>query len=267
MSKFWAYIKTGSFRKTILFAALSVLAVVLIAFFSLSYYTRHGSGIPVPKLKGLNIDQAIQLLESQGFGYQIDSAYIADKPPGTVIEQDPDAGTNVKENRIIYLTMVTQQAPNVSLPDLEQSNYREAVSTLQNYGLKLGDTSYRSDIARDRVLEVRLGGRIITSGTKIPKGSYVDLVLGDGNGASEVDIPDLLNQDLDAARFAVKGAGLALGTITYEGTITDSSNVIIVSQSPMPSDSTSKTSIGTRINVTVSQGAPTAAPPADGTGN
>ncbi|GAA4309735.1 hypothetical protein GCM10023149_04170 [Mucilaginibacter gynuensis] len=261
MSKFWAYLKSSSFRNTILLAIASVLAVTLIAFFSLSYYTRHGSGIPVPKLKGLKIDQAINILESQGFGYKIDSVYIADQPPGTVIEQDPDAETNVKENRIIYLTVVTTQAPTVSLPDLEQSNFREAVATLGNYGLKLGDTSYRSDIALDHVLEVRMGGRTITAGTKIPKGSLIDLVLGDGAGASEVDIPDLVNQDLDAARFAIKGAGLSLGTVTYQGTITDSSNVVVVAQQPMKTDSTSKTSIGTRINVTVSQGAAVPATP------
>ncbi|RYE11934.1 MAG: PASTA domain-containing protein [Sphingobacteriales bacterium] len=260
MSKFWTYLKSKSFRNTVLLAFASVFAVVMIVFFSLSYYTRHGSGVPVPKLKGMSLEQAVQVLEAQGFEYDVDSTYLADEPPGTIIEQDPDPGTNVKEGRKIYLTMVTQLAPKVAMPDLEQKNYREAISTLQNYGLKLGDTSYRSDIARDRVLEVRIGGRVITTGTKIPKGSLVDLVLGDGAGASEVDIPDLLNQDLDAARFAIKGAGLALGTVTYEGSINDSSNVIVVSQSPMPTDSTSKVSIGTLINVTVSQGAATNVP-------
>lgn len=254
MSKFWSYLKTSSFRNTLFLAVVTVTVVVLIAFFSLSYYTRHGTGIPVPALKGTNINQAIKTLEEQGFEYQVDSTYITDQAPGTVIEQDPDAGTNVKEGRVIYLTIVTTQAPMVAMPDLSQNNFREAIATLANYGLKLGDTSYRSDIARDRVLEVRIGGRIISPGTKIPKGSYLDLILGDGAGASEVEIPDLINQDLDAARFAIKGAGLALGTVTYEGTITDSSNVIVVSQMPMRTDSTSKTSIGTRINVTVSQG-------------
>jgi len=245
-------------------AIVTVIAVVLIAFFSLGYYTRHGSGIPVPKLKGLTIDKAMDILKEQGFGYKIDSVYVQDVPPGTIVEQDPDPGTNVKENRVIYLTMVTLQAPPVSLPDLEQSNYREAIATISNYGLKVGDTTYRSDIARDRILEVRFGGQIIKPGTKLPKGSKIDLVLGDGEGASEVEIPELVNLDLDAARFAIKGAGLTVGIITYQGTITDSTNVVVVSQYPMKTDSLSKTSIGTRINLTVSQGTKTdAVPPAN----
>jgi beta-lactam-binding protein with PASTA domain len=253
MSKFGAYLKSKSFRNNLLMAIVTVKAVVLIAFFSLGYYTRHGSGIPVPKLKGLSIDKAMDILKEQGFGYKIDSVYVQDVAPGTIVEQDPDPGTNVKESRVIYLTMVTLQAPNVALPDLEQSNYREAIATISNYGLKLGDTTYRSDIARDRILEVRFGGQVIKPGTKIPKGSRIDLVLGDGEGASEVEIPELVNLDLDAARFAIKGAGLTVGIITYQGTITDSTNVVVVSQYPMKTDSLSKTSIGTRINLTVSQ--------------
>jgi beta-lactam-binding protein with PASTA domain len=254
MSKLWTYLKTKDFRNNFLAAIGSVLAVVLIAYLSLGYYTRHGSGIPVPKLKGLSIDDARSILEKQGFRYQVDSVFVQDQAPGTIIEQDPDAGTNVKEGRTIYLTMVTTLAPEVALPDLEQSTYREAAAILSNSGLKVGDTTYRSDIARDRILEVSFGGQVIKSGFKLPKGSKVDLVLGDGAGANEVDIPDLMNQDLDAARFAIRGAGLTVGTITYEGSITDSSMVVVVAQSPMRTDSTSKTSIGTRINLTVSQG-------------
>lgn len=254
MNKYWTYLKTKDFRNNFLAAIGVVIAVVLVAYFSLGYYTRHGSGIPVPKLMGLPVEKAINVLEEQGFHYQIDSVYVLDQAPGTVIQQDPDPGTNVKENRNIYLTIVTRVAPNVALPDLMQSTYREAVATLSNYGLKIGDTTYTNDIARDRVLAVKFNGNELKPGAKIPKGTKLDLVLGDGAGASEVAIPDLVNLDLDAARFAIKGAGLSVGTITYEGSITDSTNLVVKSQFPMKTDSTSKTSIGTRVNLTVTQG-------------
>lgn len=254
MSNFVAYLKTKSFRNTVLFAIGSVIVVVLIAFYSLGYYTRHGSGIPVPKITGINIDRALSTLKEQGFGVSIDSVYVLDQAPGTVIEQDPDAGTNVKEGRVIYLKIVKNQAPNVALPDILDAPYISAEATLSNYGLKIGDTTYKSDIARDHVLEIKFAGQPIQPGTKIPKGSKVDLVLGDGSGASEVEIPDLVNQDLDAARFVLKQSGVVLGTITYQGTITDSANLVIVAQSPAKTDSVTKVSNGTRINVTVTQG-------------
>jgi beta-lactam-binding protein with PASTA domain len=254
MSKLWAYLKTKQFLRNFLGAIGVVVGVVLIVFFSLSYYTKHGSGIPVPQLKDMPVDKAIATLQDQGFEYKIDSVYVLDKTPGTVTDQDPDAGTNVKEGRVIYLTVVTKLAPNIVLPDLEQSTYREAVAILSNYGIKVGDTTYRADIARDRVIEIRFGGQIVKAGTKIPKGSRLDLVLGDGAGASEVDIPELVNLDLDAAKFAIKGSGLTIGNITYQGAITDSANLMVVQQFPAKTDSASKASIGTRVNLTVTQG-------------
>jgi len=254
MSKFGAYLKTKDFRKTILLAIGSVIVVAIIAFYSLDFYTRHGSRIPVPKVTGIQINEALNILKQQGFGVSIDSVYVLDQAPGTVVEQDPDVGTEVKENRVIYLKIVKNEAPPVALPDIMDAPYISAVATISNYGLKVGDTTYRSDIARDHVLEVRFAGQPIQAGTKLPKGSRIDLVLGDGAGASEVEIPDLVDQDLDAARFALKGAGLALGTITYQGAITDSANLVIVAQMPMKTDSVTKTPIGTKVNVIVTQG-------------
>jgi beta-lactam-binding protein with PASTA domain len=252
MNKFWAYVKTRQFRNTLLMALGSLFAVLLIIFFSLGLYTRHGSGIPVPQLKGLSVEKAMSILQDQGFDYKIDSVYVVDQQPGAVVEQDPDPGTFVKENRTIYLTVVTRLAPPVALPDLESYTYREAVATIANYGLKVGDTTYRSDIA-NHVLEVRFGGQVIKAGTMLPKGSKIDLVLGNGEGPSEVEVPDLINQDLNEAKFAIKGAGLTIGTITFQGSITDSTKVVVIEQTPMKTDSTSKVSIGTRIDLTVSQ--------------
>src|SRR5476649_1203877 len=145
MSNFWAYLKTKSFRNTILLAIGSVIVVVLIAFYSLDYYTRHGSGIPVPKVTGMQIDRALSTLKDQSFGVSIDSVYVADQAAGTVVEQDPDAGTNVKEGRVIYLKIVKNLAPPVSLPDIIDAPYISAVATISNYGLKVGDTTYKSD--------------------------------------------------------------------------------------------------------------------------
>lgn len=253
MSKFGAYLKTKQFRNNLIMALASFAGIILIAFFSLGFYTRHGSGIPVPPLKGMQVDRAMELLKDQGFDYKIDSVYVLDHPAGSVVEQDPDAGTSVKENRTIYLTIVTRVPPNVVLPDLESYTYREAAAVISNFGLKVGDTIFKADIA-NHILEVHYAGAVIKAGTKLPKGSVIDLVIGNGAGPSEVEIPDLINQDFNTAKFVLKGAGFTLGTVTYEGTITDSTQTIVTAQSPMKTDSLNKISIGTRINLTVSQG-------------
>ena len=253
MSKFFKYLATPEFRKQLIIAIVSVLVLVMVLFVSLRYYTRHGEGKPVPNLKGLSVENAVQLLESEGFRYQIDSVFIMDKKAGLVLEQDPDPNTNVKDNRMIYLTIVSSQTPDVNFPDIENKTLVEAQAMLSNYGLKIGDTTYQADIARDAILGFSFAGQAIRIGQKIPKGSRIDLILGDGFGASEVDLPDLIGLTLSEAMFSIKGASLTLGSTTYDGIVRDSANAKIIMQTPsfIP-DSLNKISIGTRINLVLS---------------
>jgi beta-lactam-binding protein with PASTA domain len=252
MAKFISYLKTKSFRNNLLAAIVTVFVLLMVAFFSLRYYTKHGQGLNVPSLKGLSVNQAISKLDDLGLRYSIDSVYVQDKPPGIVIDQDPDASTFVKDNRTIYLTINTALAPNVPFPDVEFKSLREVQPMLEGYGLKIGDTTYKPDVSRDVVLSASFGGQPLKVGQTIPKGSRIDLVLGDGQGNEEVDIPALIGLTTDEAKFSLKGSMLTLGTITYEGEITDSAAAVIVMQTPLLTDSLSKVKIGTPINIVLS---------------
>lgn len=252
MGNFTAYLKTKSFRNNLIAAISTVIGILLIAFFSLRYYTKHGEGLNVPEVKGLSLAQAVSKLEELGLRYEIDSVYMMDKPPGIVTDQDPDANTFVKGNRTIYLTINTSQAPNVKFPDIEMKSLREATAILESYRLKVGDTTYQPDVARDVVLSATFGGQPIKFGEVLPTGSRINLVLGDGQGNEEVELPNLVGFPLDEAKFALKGAMLKLGTITYEGVITDSANAIIINQYPLAADTVTKVKIGTPINITLS---------------
>ncbi|KAA8480040.1 beta-lactam-binding protein with PASTA domain [Arcticibacter tournemirensis] len=256
MSKFLEYLKTNTFRKNLIIAIASIAGFLLIIFFSLRFYTRHGEGVPVPKLKGLSVEEAVELLESQGFRYQIDSVYQVDRAPGLVIEQDPDANTNVKMNRTIYLTIITRNAPDVGFPDIFEMTFLEARAVLSNYGIKIGDTTYTSDIVRDRVLEATYKGRQIKKGDQIPKGTVVALLLGDGKGASEVDLPNVVGLSLPEAIFSLKGSSLEAGSVFYEGTVTDSTTARVIKQYPAVSDTLSKVPIGTHVDLILSNGPP-----------
>ncbi|MBB6499372.1 PASTA domain-containing protein [Pedobacter cryoconitis] len=252
MAKFINYLQTKSFRNNLLAAIATVAILLFIAFFSLRYYTKHGQGLNVPAVKGLSFNQAVSKLEDLGLRYEVDSVYIMDMPPGTVIDQDPEANTFVKDNRTIYLTINTAQAPNVKFPEIQFKSFIEAQSIIHSFGLKVGDTVYKADISKDVVLEVSFGGQAIKPGDVIPKGSKIDMLLGDGRGNEDVDIPALLGFTKGEAAFSLRGSNLKLGTITYEGAITDTANAVIVAQSPALTDSVSKVKIGTPINITLS---------------
>lgn len=254
MSTFFSYLKTKTFRKNLYWGIGFIITFLLIVFYSLRFYTHHGESVPVPKLKGLPIETAIQQLEAQGFRYQIDSVYQLDKEPGIVIEQDPDPNTSVKMNRTIYLTIITRLAPNVHFPEIDSKTYLEVAATLSNYGLKLGDTSYVSGVAKDVVLKFIFKGRELQTGMEVPKGSRIDLVLGDGQGASEVDIPNLVGLNLNEARLALLGSSLKLGSISFQGSSRDTLNAKVIKQSPTPTDSLSKVSIGSTVHLILGGG-------------
>lgn len=249
MIKFFQYLRTDVFRKNLIGAIIGIAVLLAAIFFSLQHYTRHGKMVEVPELREMHVMEAIRILEAQGFQYDLDSVYQMDKSPGLVLEQDPEPGTQVKENRTLYLTMITQMAPEVGFPELVQRTFIEARAMLNSYGLRLGDTSYTADIARDVVLDATFGGQTIAAGRPIPKGSIIDLVLGDGRGANQVEIPDLSGLTLDEVKFSLQGLSLTLGAVSYTGTITDSTRATVISQSPAPHDP--YVSIGSPVNITL----------------
>lgn len=253
MGNFLSYLKTTSFRNNLIAAVLTVVVLLLVAFFSLRYYTKHGQGLNVPALKGLSFTQAVSKLEALGLRYEVDSVYIMDTPPGIVVDQDPDVNTFVKDNRTIYLTINTALAPNAKFPDIEFKSLREAQALIESFGLKLGDTTYKADPARDVVLQASFGGQVIKAGENLPKGSRIDLVLGDGNGNEEVELPVLIGLTKDEAIYALRtGAKLNLGIVSYEGNVTDSTTAVVIRQDPFATDSVIKVKIGTPVNITLS---------------
>jgi len=253
MGKFLSYLKTTSFRNNLIAAILTVVVLLMVAFFSLRYYTKHGEGLSVPELKGLAFTQAVEKLEELGLRYEVDSVYIMDSPPGIIIDQDPVANTFVKGNRTIYLTINTAQAPNAKFPDVEFKSLREAQALIESFGLKLGDTTYKPDVSRDVVLEALFGGQVIRAGETVPKGSRIDLILGDGKGNEEVEIPSVIGLTKDEAIFALRsGAGLNLGIVNYEGEITDTAAAIVIRQDPFATDSLIKVKKGSPVNITLS---------------
>lgn len=251
MSKFFQFLKTPTFRKNLIFALLFIGVLFISVYYGLKSYTKHGEAQQVPVLKGMHISKAVQTLKKAGLGFEVDSIYQLDAVPGTVIEQDPDPQSLVKANRTIYLTIITQVAPEVALPDVLDKTLIEATSIINNHQLRVGDTTYISDIARDVVLDMKFAQQTIKPGMMIRKGSRIDLVLGNGRGPNEVHMPNLRGLTLNEAKFALQGVGLFVGNISFAGIGQDTLSAVIIDQSP--DTSRHFISIGTPVNLTLSE--------------
>jgi beta-lactam-binding protein with PASTA domain len=216
-----------------LVAGLVLLVLLLLLFLgSLDIITRHGKTMKIPAVMGQSIDQAKKTLESQGFEVMIqDSIYNDTIPPLQVIKQFPEPDNLVKVNRTVYLTINRAVAPEIEMPNLLSMTFRNAELVLRRYGLKLGDTVFKPDFARNSVLDQQYKKESIKPGTKIQQGSSITLVLGNGVGMEFV-VPDLFGLSYREARAALSESGLMVGSVVPDADVKDTTNAFVYRQNP-----------------------------------
>jgi beta-lactam-binding protein with PASTA domain len=212
-----------------------VLAVGIFSIFilSLNWMTRHGKSKTVPNVIGKKYDDAKNVLDKMGFDVEVqDSIYIDTLPPLAVIKQVPEGDAVVKVNREVYLTINRAVPPLVPMTNLVGFSFRSAEMSLKNMGLRLGDTIYKPDFARNSVLEQLYNGTTIEPGTKIPMGSNITLVLGTGVGEAEFSVPNLIGMTYSDAKMVVESSGLNFFSVLPDPDVKDTSNAFIYWQNP-----------------------------------
>jgi beta-lactam-binding protein with PASTA domain len=180
------------FLKSKVFFIQLLIAIfgLIILFFGLQKWlnitTHHNQKIEVPNLKKMSLAEVRQTLNEIELKMVIlDSAsYNPNYPKNSVIDQSPEAGDFVKENRKIYLTLNPSDYKSIPIPDLYGKTKRQATAHLLALGFKISSKEVRvSDIAKDVVRGLKFKGKNIKVGAKIPKNSEIVLVLGDGKGS------------------------------------------------------------------------------------
>ncbi|MGA0414782.1 MAG: PASTA domain-containing protein [Flavobacteriaceae bacterium] len=163
-------------------AGLITVGLVAFTLLGLRVATHHNRYLTVPDLKAVPFDRAQLILEEQGLRFEVlDSAKFNPEVPAlSILEHIPGPGEEVKVNRKIYLTVNPSGYRAVSVPNIIQITKRNAASTLKAVGLEVGKITYRDNIGKDMVLEMRFEGAKIEPGTPLPKTSKIDLVLGNG---------------------------------------------------------------------------------------
>ncbi len=174
--------------------------------------TRHGSEFILPKVTEYQLQDAEHVLKLVGLGVEVTSEeYHADKEEGTVLSQYPQAGTNVKSGRIVKVVISSGQK-SVEVPPLAGFSVRQAKLNIEGRGLILGDIAWTfSDSLPERVVVFSYPA----TGTEIPYGSQVNLMVNRGRLSGIVFMPKLIGRSLDEARSLLDGAELKIGLIKY----------------------------------------------------
>lgn len=219
-------------RQYVLAAILLFFSVIGISFY-LEDYTLHNEEITVPDLKGLSLEEAIDILEGRNLRYVVeDSSYVKGKAPNVILDQNPMANFKVKDNRTIYLEINSSVPPKIALPNLIDLTLRMARNQIHVIGLKEDKLEYRPDIAKDVILGVKYKGQIIEPGTKLVKGNSITFVVGAGQGNQKNAVPNLYNLTVADAIDRLFDHSLNIGNILYDSTVVDTQNAKVFEQFP-----------------------------------
>lgn len=234
------------FKKSLLVNFLLGIGIILLIVFAflqtLNFWTNHGDYLRVPEVKGKSLQEATSILEKQGFDVIIqDSVFQETTAPLAVVKQFPDPDATVKVSRTVYLTINRASAPMIDMPNLVGMSFRTAELELRSKGLKLGDTSYVPDIAKNAVKDQTLGGNSIRPGTKIAMGSTISLVLGAGIGNEDIPVPDLFGMPYQEAMTLLEANGIDLGVVLPDNDLRDTVSGFVYWQNPTKFNDEGKT--------------------------
>jgi beta-lactam-binding protein with PASTA domain len=189
------------------FAVLGILDTIV-----MPSYTRYGQGLTVPDVTRLPVEQAKAILIQNGLRVTVeDRRYNAAYPPDFVIDQNPQGGQLAKPERMVYLSVNTDQNPKVAVPNLVNLSLRNAELQLKGSALRIGTVSFASSKFKNVVLS-----QSIEPGRLVDKNSYVDLVVSDGLGEARYATPALLGIKLSEAQKVLRDRGLRIGMIQFQ---------------------------------------------------
>lgn len=180
-NKFLNFIK----RHPIISAIISIIIVdillLVIASLGLNWFTNHNQYQIVPDLKGMNVEEAATKLQRSNLILEIsDSIFEASTSPGSVIIQTPKAGSKIKNNRTIYVTIRSFSTQQVEIPSIVDLSLRQGMSMLEAAGFKNIAVEKIPSEFSDLIYDLKMNGLSLSPGDKVPVNAKLTIIAGDG---------------------------------------------------------------------------------------
>lgn len=200
----------------LLMIALLILAMAIVAHFTMQVATRHFSRRTVPDLSGVGLSEAQEIARKNDLRLHInDSLFVPIYEGGIILQQLPESGVEVKPGRTIYITINSFREKMVPIPYVAGRSLRQAKNMLEIAGLGIDRLIYREDIATNYVLEEYFERRPIEAETRMEAeiGSGITLHVGVEQGSERTVVPLLVGLTLREAKSRLWEAGLNVGKI------------------------------------------------------
>lgn len=224
------------------FAAMigAIAFFILMTFWWMRCYTKHGESLQVHDYIEMDLDDAIKKAESRGFEIVVsDSVFIVDRAPNIVLTQNPKPLSRAKEDRSIYLTVTKKTPEAVTLPDLiGNDDYNRYSKKLKMLDLKpkVKERIFDNKYEENTILYLVVDGEKVTAKDlknkmEVPMGSVIEMVVTERGGAM-IEIPNLVCKRYTEAEFLISGMQLNLGTVNMDATVTSQSGAYVWRQVP-----------------------------------
>ena len=193
-----------------LFALVVFLAVAAVVFWFALVHTVHRGALAVPDLRGTSLEDARTAVHDLGLDVRLEEpgVYSASVPLGTVADQRPHPGFQVKAGAIVTVRLSLGNE-RVSVPDVRNESLQGAQRGLEQAGLETG--------GRYEVSGQAGPDQVIASGppvgTEVPPGSAVDLLVNSTPYRPVWVMPSLLSNNLASIRRFCTDNGLRIGQV------------------------------------------------------
>lgn len=229
-------LKDKPLLRNFIWGIVFVIAVILLLQLFLALFTRHNKELTVPDFTALDYRTVEKVAKNLNLRVEVaDSVYVKHLPLGVVFSQNPIAGSRVKKNRRIFITINSTVPRMVSVPSVIGYSLRQAAAELGASGLGVGKLTYVPDIATNNVLRQQMGGRDIPQGKKVETEAKIDLVLGLNDDDNTTDVPNVKGFTATVASSNIIENSLNVGKIRYDDSVkdyADSLHAVVYSQTP-----------------------------------
>ena len=252
--------------KNLLIMILVFVFLVIAVDQVLKMYTRHGQKIPLPDYVGESITSASEDAERRTFEIIIaDSVYMVGRRGGIILDQIPEAGQLVKEDRKIYVTTTKFKPDMVRLEDLPPfygRNYERTARVLNMaHSIRTSIVERTFDPGPEgHIMGVLFEGDTIVyrdemkEGVQIPIGGSLGFIVSQQRGGT-VEVPNLVCRTYDEAEFIIASYKLRVGNTRMQGEVSSLDRAFVVGQDPEYA-SDARIEMGSPINLILSEQKP-----------
>ena len=208
--------------------ALLFIGVTVGAFFSFGKFWSNNE-VAVSDVVGKQIEVARNILSNQNLRVSESEIFSEKVPAGSVVSQYPEAGSVVKEQRMIVL-VISKGGEVAVVPDLQGLNRRDAELKIRNAGLIVGrvDEQFNANAPADTIISQQPRPPV-----QVNKNTAVDLVISKGAAPRKFPVPDFRGSPLNTIGTQLESLKLKQGKVTEEASNKYPPGTII-GQTPLP---------------------------------